>query len=272
MDETTAPPTDATPGPGLDLEIGPKIASGRDADIFGLDGGRVLRRYREARKTAELEAEIMRYVRAQGYPVPVVHAVSGTDMIIDRVDGPTMLKDLGKRPWMVWRHARLLTALHRRLHRIPAPDWIPAYASHPAFQKMDEAEAARAGLPPMSPPSSGALQTLLHLDLHPDNVILSPRGPVVIDWRNTRRGEGAVDVATTWLILATSKIPDRGIEGMAMDLIRRLLVIGFVRHAGRDEAARQIPAVARHRLVDPNVFPSERTAIYALARRAASAR
>jgi aminoglycoside phosphotransferase (APT) family kinase protein len=272
------PPADAMPPAGLGLTPGRKLADGRDAEVFALDGGRVLRRYRANSKgadgklkTSELEAEIMRYVGAHGYPVPAIHEVSGPDMVMERVDGPTMLRDLGRRPWMVWRHARLLAALHRRLHRIPAPGWLPTYASHPAFTASADAEAAWAGLPPMLSQATEAPETLLHLDLHPDNVILSPRGPVVIDWRNTRRGDGAIDVASTWLIMATSELPDAGPKRVAMDAIRRLFVYAFVHHAGRAAAAHQIPAVARYRLADRNLLPSERPAIYALARRTATA-
>ena len=258
---------------GLDLTPGRKLAAGRDADVYELPDGRVLRRYRAnsttaagSAKTSEAEAAIMRYLRERGYPVPAVHAVSGPDMVMDLVDGPTMLADLGTRPWRLWRHARTLAALHRRLHAIPAPDWLPSYASHPAFAGLDD----RDGLPPMVSEALTGPETLLHLDLHPDNVILSGRGPVVIDWRNTRRGDGAVDVATTWLIMATSEIPDSGFKGRLIGLVRDLFVDAFVRQAGRAAAARQIPSVARYRLADRNLLPRERPAIYALARRAAA--
>ena len=275
MDETPSAARNQTPPPGLDLTPGPLLATGRDAEVFALGHDRVLRRYRAGNlgangklKTSENEAEIMRYVRSHGYPVPTVHEVRGPDMVMERVDGPTMLKDMGQRPWMIWRHARLLAMLHRRLHAIPAPDWLPTYASHPAFANLDEDAARPAGLPPMAAPSPTSPETLLHLDLHPDNVILSRRGPVVIDWRNTRRGEGAIDVASTWLILATSEIPDTGAKRMAMEVVRRVFIYAFVRYAGREAAARQIPAVARYRLADRNLLPSEPPAIYALARRA----
>src|SRR5918995_1112262 len=135
----------ATAGDGLDLPLGPKLASGR-------------------------EAEVMRAVRAWGYPVPAVHAVSGPDMVLDRVDGPTMLRDLGKRPWMLWQHARTLAKLHRRLHSYPAPDWIPTYASHPAFASLDPDTAPPAPAP-SGPGVPVAPDAFLHLDLHPDNVI-----------------------------------------------------------------------------------------------------
>jgi aminoglycoside phosphotransferase (APT) family kinase protein len=265
----------------LELPLGRKLASGRDADVFALADGserRVLRRYRSgartpsgAAKTSEYEAEIMRLVAAQGFPVPAVHAVSGPDMVMDRVDGPTMLADLARRPWTVWGHARLLARLHRRLHRIAAPDWVQTYAAHPAF-----AVAAPDPVVSVAPPVQDSAaettpllsDTLLHLDLHPDNVILSDNGPVVIDWRNTRRGNGAIDVASTWLIMATSELPETGLKGAARDVIRRLFVYAFLHHTDRRTAGRQIPLVARYRLADRNLLPSERPAILALARRA----
>src|SRR3954471_22034700 len=125
---------------GLDIEYGRKLASGRDADVFDLGNGRVLRRNTVRTKTSEFEADLMRYVGEWGYPVPAVYEVSGPDMVMDRVDGPTMLKDLGTRPWKLWQHARTLARLHRQLHGIPAPDWVPTYASHPAFATPDDSE------------------------------------------------------------------------------------------------------------------------------------
>lgn len=267
MDDTTPRPREAVPAAGLDIDPGPKLASGRDADVFDLGDGRVLRRNRVSSKSSELEAEIMRFVRTHGYPVPAVYAVSGPDMVMDRVDGLTMLRDLGRRPWMLWRHARTLARLHQRLHTIPAPEWVPTYASHPAFATAD-VDAESLLLPPSTGTRPAIPDAFLHLDLHPDNVILSPAGPVVIDWRNTRRGNGAVDVATTWLLMATSEIPDTGLRRVAISLIRHLLVFAFLHHADRRAATRQIPLVARFRLADRNLLESERPAIYALARRA----
>jgi len=257
VNDLTAPPVDLTPGPGLTVEPGRKLASGRDADVFELGDGRVLRRNRVPSKTSELEAEIMRYARSQGYPVPAVYEVSGPDMVMERVDGPTMLADIIRRPWMTWRHARTLARLHGRLHRIAAPPWIPKYTDHRVFADAD----------PSVRPAEAAFETLLHLDLHPDNVILSPRGPVAIDWRNTRRGDGAIDVATTWLIMATSDVPMSGLKGQVVNLIRHLFVFGLLHHSDRTAAARHIPTVAHYRLADANLLPSERPAIEALARR-----
>jgi aminoglycoside phosphotransferase (APT) family kinase protein len=45
-------------------------------------------------------------------------------------------------------------------------------------------------------------ERILHLDLHPNNVLMSPEGPVVIDWRNAGVGPPEYDVALSALILA----------------------------------------------------------------------
>lgn len=250
----------AGPSAGLAIEPGPKLASGRDADVFDLGNGRVLRRNRQPDKTSEYEADVMRLVRAWDYPVPAVYDVSGPDMVLDRIHGPTMLEDLTTRPWTLWRHARTLAKLHRQLHRIPAPDWMATYSSHPAF----------AGSRPQTPGSDAIpamRDVILHLDLHPDNVIISPAGPVVIDWRNSRRGDGAVDVATTWLIMATSQLPDSRLRWRVIDQMRRLFVTVLLRSVDRPAAERHLPLAARYRLADGNVLDSERTAIHAMLRR-----
>lgn len=275
-------------GPGLDVTVGPKLASGRDADLFDLDGGRVLRRNRRGR-SQEREAAVLRYAREHGYPVPPVYAASGPDLVLERVDGLTMLADLARRPWMLWRHARLLAWLHRRLHTIPGPAWLPPFppdlgrpggtdtASAPdspgAVERERRERRQRDDGPARSVSESGTSgpDVLLHLDLHPDNVLLSPHGPVVIDWTNARRGPGAADEALSWVIMATSEIDGPLVQRRLADLTRRLFVAAFLRQLERRAVLARLPAAARYRLADPNVRDGERRAIVALLRRADAA-
>jgi aminoglycoside phosphotransferase (APT) family kinase protein len=123
-----------------------------------------------------------------------------------------MLQDLRRRPWRLGTHGRLLARLHKRLHAIPY---------------------------------DGA--ALLHLDLHPLNVLLSPTGPVVIDWTNARAGEPPLDVALTWVIAATSG----GLGG-------RAILRPFLAEFDRTELDRALPEAVAYRLADPNVTERER--------------
>lgn len=56
---------------------------------------------------------------------------------------------------------------------------------------------------------------VLHLDLHPDNVMLTPDGPVVIDWSNTEEGDPGLDLGMSALILAQVALSDAAEAGAA---------------------------------------------------------
>ena len=162
----------------------------------------------------------MGHARANGFPVPQVLEVLDDALVLERLDGPTMLAELRWRPWRAIRAARMLAQLHGRLHQIP-------------FEG----------------------ERLLHLDLHPDNVLLSRRGPVVIDWTNARASDPALDVALTWVIGATSG----GLVGRAFTQL-------FLRHVDRPAARQALPDAVAFRLADPNVTNAERTRVRRLLR------
>ena len=205
------------------------IAAGRASEVFDLGDGRVLRRFR-AGGDSKREALVMRHARREGYPVPgVVDAVPDA-IVMERIDGNTMLGELRQRPWTVPRHAALLARLHARLHEIAAPPDLPAV---------------------------GAGDRLLHLDLHPENVIMSPNGPVVIDWTNARRGDPALDVALTWVIVAT--------QG---GLLAHAFEHEFVRQFERGDLLAALPAAAERRVADPNLTDRERRAVRRFVERA----
>lgn len=213
------------------------LASGRASEVILLDERRVLRRVRE-RGGHEREAALMEHAREAGYPVPAVLEVRSDGLVMERVLGPTMAADLMRRPWLVRAHARTLADLHRRLHRITPPAEAPAR---------------------YRPPEEG--DVLLHGDLHPLNVLLSPAGPVVIDWTNGGRGPGAIDVADTWLVLAAA-----GLQGAPWRrALIRLFLRAFLAAAGREEAAHHLKEAAGWRATDPHLKDVERDAMLRIA-------
>ena len=73
-------------------EPGTLVGSGRNADVYDIGDGRVLRRYRDARpaRWVEAEAQVMAHARVAGVPVPEVFDVAGADIVMECVTGPTM--------------------------------------------------------------------------------------------------------------------------------------------------------------------------------------
>lgn len=173
----------------------------------------------------------MRHLDRAGFPVPKIYDADGPDLVMERLDGRDMLTDLGRRPWLARRHAKTLADMHNRLHQVTAPPgwWQPF----------------------------GPGDRVLHLDLHPGNVMLTRRGPVVIDWSSGAVGPAGADVAQAYLIMACSEVDDlplpvRPIVGS----VRGAVVRQFLRGVS-DDPVPFIAAAARHRMVDPNVRPSE---------------
>ena len=220
----------------------PLIGRGRSADVFDLGDGRVLRRYRDERAgSAEAEAVAMRHLRAHGAPVPEVFSAEGTDLVMERLDGPTMLDALKSKPWRASAVGRELRALHTRIHAIPA------------------------GELPLRRHSEG--DSILHFDLHPDNVILTRGGPVIIDWSNVVLGDPLADVMNTWMVMVTSSPDDvPRLLRPVLGRVRRALTDGFIESTPLDETARGwLRRVCDQRLLDPNVRDDERVRVRALA-------
>ena len=223
---------------------GELIGVGRAADVYAIGGGRVLRRTRYPGYDSAHEAAIMRHLAAHDYPVPEVFDVDGTDLVMEQLDGRDMLADLGKRPWLARKYGRLLAGLHNQLHQIQAPEGL-----RQPFGRGDR---------------------VMHLDLHPANVMLTSRGPVVIDWPNASAGPGGADVAMAYLILASSDtdaVPAllRPLVGTVRGQLIKALLADV-----RDDPWPHIAEVVANRLTDRNVRPSEADRLRQLAARAAA--
>ncbi|MFC0432781.1 phosphotransferase [Kutzneria buriramensis] len=184
------------------------LASGREADVFDIGDNRVLRRSRDDRGV-EREAEVMIRLAAQGFPVPAVHHAAGRDLVMERVEGPSMLTALLTEDLDVTTAAEIMTTLHTRLRQAD----------------------------------------ILHLDLHPDNVILSPNGPVLIDWSNCTEGPPGLDPAISALILAQVSVGGTDLADLAHDLLRVF--------APRLDITTELPAAVRLRETNPSMSAQE---------------
>lgn len=207
------------------------LGTGRQAHVYAHGDGLVLRRYRIPQDTLR-EAALMQHVHAHGFPAPAVVSSSGPDLVMERVDGPTMLADLARRPWTLRGHARALADLANRLASVPVPEWLDS-----PFGERD---------------------AVLHQDLHPENVILSDRGPVLIDWTAAVAGHPAREVAKTWAIMAVS-VPPGGAWRRALAAAgRRLFLRTFLARVEHRPREAILAEIVERRLGDPNLLDVER--------------
>ena len=196
------------------------FASGRDADVYVVDEHKVLRRYRDGHRITA-EAELMRYAGLRGFPVPTVHHVDGPDMVIQRLSGPTVAEAALDGRLTPTELGLMHADLHRRLHAIPVP-------------------------------SGTTGNSLMHCDLHPENVLLTADGPVVIDWRDATEGRPEFDIAMTAIILAQVAL-DPAFRDLS-DLIRESLAVYL---EASISPSPQLEAALTHRGNNPTLSQEE---------------
>ncbi|MFD5338814.1 phosphotransferase [Streptomyces hawaiiensis] len=177
-----------TPPPGK------LLGSGRRADVYVIDEAWVLRRERGGGGDAAAEGAVMAHVRAHGYPAPRVRPTgSRTDLVMERLSGPTMLQACLAGSLDVAEAGSILARLLRDLHAVPA------------LRSTDPSDR------------------ILHLDLHPENVILTPGGPRVIDWSDAVEGDPGLDWAATAVILAQAAVAGDSLSAPAGAMLTALL-------------------------------------------------
>ena len=186
------------------------------------------------------EAEALELMASTGFPAPhLVERLSGSSLVMERIEGPTMLEDLTSRPWTLNRHAKNLARLHKALGKIAAPsDW----------ERVSEGDS------------------IVHLDLHPGTIKLSNGKPIVLNWSRSSRGSSSFDAAVTYVILRTAESDNGRLARLLISSLRKRFAKVFVNEFGAAEVFAQVREAAELRLLDLDLSPTEREAVFALAR------
>jgi aminoglycoside phosphotransferase (APT) family kinase protein len=124
------------------------------------------------------------------------------------VYGPSLLKLATIKPWKVIPFARLLAELHTEIHKNEVND-LPSQraALSNVIQRVEvlSPEQKEKILKLLDRLPDG--NTLCHFDFHPDQVLITDDGPVVIDWVTAQQGDPLSDVARTCVILKFGQVP-----------------------------------------------------------------
>ena len=151
------------------------------------------------------EAQIGRLVFAAGLSAPATGAVMEVEgrlgILYERIDGPSLLHALGEQPERLPYWAGAVCGASRA----DAPQSLSgaAVAASESCARHSSGTTALggqkqrlldrlAGLP--------AGDAICHGDYHPDNVLVTPRGLVVIDWLTASAGNPVADLARTTLL------------------------------------------------------------------------
>jgi uncharacterized protein (TIGR02172 family) len=192
------------------------IALGRTAEIYAWGNSQVLKLFHDWMPlyAIEYEAQIARAVHATGLPVPAVGEIveigNRLALIYEWVDGLPMDQVLAKRPWRFFSFTRLLAQLHVDMHTSSITPDIPSQKQR-LKQRVQETDVLPddlkdAVLDTLQQMPDG--ERLCHGDFHPQNVLMTQQGPVIIDWTDATRGDPIADVARSSIILQGAALTD----------------------------------------------------------------
>jgi aminoglycoside phosphotransferase (APT) family kinase protein len=240
--------------------LGKLIGQGRTAQIYAWGDGQALKLYYAGWSASwvEREAQVSRAVATTGLPVPATGKTLEVDgrfgILFERVLGPSILQQFSARPWTVAHSLRVFTDLHLAMHTRNVAG-LPSQREQLA-RSISEASSASATIRAQALEQLERLpdnHVLCHGDYHPDNVLMTQTGPVIIDWGSASSGHPLADVARTELLLQMGAPPPsqkmRWLLTSARALVRRAYIRRYLRRspasAGELAAWRFPIAVAR---------------------------
>jgi len=258
-----------------------RLGSGREAEVFALGEGRVLRLARTAtfRDAVERERVALQVAGRCGAPAPAFFERVDVDgrpgLVLERLDARDLLVGLLRRPWEVVVLPSVLARVHASLHETVAPMELPelrAGVANCLSSDLVPRDVRAAALQALTHLADG--ERLCHGDFHPGNVLRRRDGSyAVIDWKAAARGDPAADVATTRLLVTGAWIPDAGPRPVQLPLapFRSALYVAYLRAYRRQRplddrsVAAWVPVLAAARLCYG--IDQERTRLLAIARR-----
>ena len=209
------------------------IGKGLTSEVFGRGEDRVLKLFFPwvPESTVQREFDITRTVHAAGAPCPAAFEMlklgDRHGIIFERVRGHSLVRQVEMKPWTLFAAARLLAELQAQIHARDAPAGLPAQRDQVARwveRAVDftpaQKEVARRQLEQLPPG-----HCLCHGDFHPANILLTARGPIIIDWSRATRGHAPADVARTSVLFEHAELPEETSLRirLLMKLARRLL-------------------------------------------------
>ena len=194
--------------------LGEPIARGRTAEVFAWPENRVFKLYYDWLSTGSIEREyrISQQAFAAGVPVPqpfeLIPWGDRLGIVFERVNGPTMLQLMLKQPWKVAKFSRDLAEIHSSIHQTPLVGvssykdiWmnnikrVSGLSDEVKLKLIEKVNQFQ------------EMNQLCHFDLHPDQVIYTDKGVLILDWMTASSGDPAADVARTKILLTIGKPP-----------------------------------------------------------------
>ena len=192
----------------------PPIAEGATGEFFVWDEDKILKLYHDGASPEEAEREAVcasiAYDAGLNTPavIDTIIIENRPGIIFERVHGVTMVEAILANPQKLISYAHLLAELQVDMHarttsKMPLQRQRLQHQIQSLFGLAEETKAAiLKDLDQLQGDNA-----ICHGDLHPENILLTPEEPVIIDWVDATQGSPLADVARTALLLRVGDLP-----------------------------------------------------------------
>jgi tRNA A-37 threonylcarbamoyl transferase component Bud32 len=201
------------------IQLDTLIAQGNTSDVYRWGADAVVKVLLNdiPNDWADREAQIAERVHAAGLPAPAVLdviTVNGRPAIVfELVEGISMWEQMLMHPMDIRRLSRILADLQADVNSTSAPAGLPGLNDRllkniERNTVLDPSER-KAALDDLADKPDD--DKLCHFDMHPNNILMGPKGPIIIDWFDAAAGAPAADVARSSVLMrpdaATCHLP-----------------------------------------------------------------
>ncbi|MGG3281323.1 phosphotransferase family protein [Paenibacillus solani] len=222
------------------MRIGELVGMGNTANVYRWGNHEVIKVFHdhfnstyEANKEAK-NAELISSLNLRAPQYSGLLEYEGKSCLVyERIDGPTMLWQIEPTKENISYHAKLMAQLHAEIHQARVdmePNLkteIGALIDSSAVTNDHEKQMIQHILHTL--PEG---HTVCHYDFHPDNIIISPQGPIVIDWLNVWIGHQAADVARSSMMMQSHSLPPNAPDWLANRPLRELFHHEYLKEYG----------------------------------------
>lgn len=210
------------------MGIGELLGIGNTARVYEWGKNEVIKVFHDSRDALN-EAKNAEIINRLDVRSPcfsgVIEYEGKTCLIYERMDGPTMMRQMEPTTSSVSSNAKLMAQLQYEIHNtaITYPPNIKSDLTD-KIRAADELtnDEKQASIDILSQLPDG--NALCHYDFHPDNIIMTSRGPIIIDWLNALVGSQEADVTRTMMMIQSHALPPNA-PGWLMNRDYRLLFL-----------------------------------------------
>lgn len=235
------------------------IGRGRQAEVYACGEKECIKLFYETCPSWDIEheAEVMQKVSDFGIPTARFLGRLEKDgrqgLRMERLSGSSMLSCILSDPQRLDEYGELLGRMQRDYHRLSGEGLGRLsdnlrYGINRTSLLSEEEKAELIRRLDLIPDGS----RLVHMDYHPDNVIITSDGAKIIDWACAACGDPLADAARTYLTCGAGAYPIGASEELcrALDEYRAVLQRAFLRGYGitLEELSGWLPIIAGARL------------------------